>query len=58
MLDDSDVSSTRHARGFVAGMLGGLIGHTELFVSDGAEHQGPDGGGPCSMIYTLGRTDP
>lgn len=58
MLDDSDVSSTRHARGFVAGMLGGLIGHTELFVSGGAEHQGPDGGGPCAMIYTLGRTTP
>lgn len=50
MLDDSDISSTRHARGFVAGVLGGLIGHSELFVSGGAEHQGPDGGGPCAII--------
>ena len=41
MLEDSDLSSTRHARGFVGGLLAGLVGHTELFVSGGAEHQGP-----------------
>ena len=40
MLDDSDVSATRHARAFVAGALAGLVGHAELFVSGGAEHQG------------------
>lgn len=51
MLDDSDISSTRHARGFVGGLLAGLIGHTALFVSGGAEHQGPDGGGPVAIIY-------
>ena len=56
MLDDSDISSTRHARGFVAGVLAGLIGQTELFVSGGAEHQGPDGGGPCAVICR--RSDP
>jgi cyanuric acid amidohydrolase len=50
MLDDSDLSSTRHARGFVAGALAGLIGHAELYVSGGAEHQGPDGGGPVAII--------
>jgi cyanuric acid amidohydrolase len=50
MLDDSDISSTRHARAFVAGALGGLIGHAEIFVSGGAEHQGPDGGGPVAVI--------
>lgn len=50
MLDDSDISATRHARGFVAGAIAGLIGHTELFVSGGAEHQGPDGGGPVAVI--------
>lgn len=50
MLDDSDISSTRHARGFVAGVLAGLIGHAEIFVSGGAEHQGPDGGGPVAII--------
>lgn len=51
MLNDSDLSSTRHARGFVGGLLAGLFGDTALFVSGGAEHQGPDGGGPCAIIY-------
>lgn len=50
MLDDSDISSTRHARGFVGGALAGLFGFTDLFVSGGAEHQGPDGGGPIAII--------
>lgn len=50
MLDDSDIASTRHARAFVAGSLGGLIGHAEIYVSGGAEHQGPDGGGPVAVI--------
>ncbi|MCA3653627.1 MAG: cyanuric acid amidohydrolase, partial [Methylobacterium sp.] len=27
MLDDSDISATRHARAFVAGALAGLVGH-------------------------------
>jgi cyanuric acid amidohydrolase len=50
MLDDSDISATRHARAFVCGALAGVIGHAELFVSGGAEHQGPDGGGPVAII--------
>jgi cyanuric acid amidohydrolase len=50
MLDDSDISATRHARAFVSGALASLIGHGELFVSGGAEHQGPDGGGPVAVI--------
>jgi cyanuric acid amidohydrolase len=50
MLDDSDISATRHARAFVAGALAGLVGHASLFVSGGAEHQGPDGGGPVALI--------
>ena len=50
MLNDSDISSTRHARGFVAGALGALVGHAEIYVSGGAEHQGPDGGGPVAVI--------
>jgi len=50
MLNDSDISSTRHARGFVAGALGALMGHAEIYVSGGAEHQGPDGGGPVAVI--------
>lgn len=54
MLDDSDISSTRHARGFVAGALAGIVGTGEIFVSGGAEHQGPDGGGPCALIVRRG----
>ena len=50
MLDDSDISATRHARGFVAGALAALVGHAEIYVSGGAEHQGPDGGGPVAVI--------
>lgn len=50
MLDDSDIHATRHARALVGGVLAGLFGSTELFVSGGAEHQGPDGGGPVAVI--------
>ena len=50
MLDDSDVSATSHTRAFVGGALAALIGHAKLFVSGGAEHQGPDGGGPVAVI--------
>ncbi|MEZ5933663.1 MAG: ring-opening amidohydrolase [Alphaproteobacteria bacterium] len=50
MLDDSDIASTRHARALVGGALAGVVGHTELFISGGAEHQGPPGGGPVAVI--------
>lgn len=50
MWDDSDINATRHARALVGGVLAGLIGDTRLFVSGGAEHQGPDGGGPVAII--------
>lgn len=50
MLNDSDISSTRHARAMVGGALGGLVGRMDLFISGGAEHQGPDGGGPVAVI--------
>jgi cyanuric acid amidohydrolase len=54
MLDDSDIASTRHARAFVCGALAGLVGHAEIYVSGGAEHQGPDGGGPVALIVDPG----
>ena len=50
MGDDSDIQASRHARAFVGGVLAGIIGRTDLFVSGGAEHQGPDGGGPIAVI--------
>ncbi|MGR3805906.1 cyanuric acid amidohydrolase [Marinibacterium profundimaris] len=56
MLDDSDIAATRHARAFVGGALAGIAGRTDIYVSGGAEHQGPDGGGPVALIAE--RTDP
>ena len=50
MLNDSDIHSTRHARALVGGVLAGVIGDTMLYVSGGAEHQGPAGGGPIAII--------
>ncbi len=50
MLDDTDISATRHARAAVGGMIAGLIGCPAAFVSGGAEHQGPPGGGPVAVI--------
>ncbi|MEI9984820.1 MAG: ring-opening amidohydrolase [Aliidongia sp.] len=50
MWDDSDINATRHARALVGGVIAGIVGRTDLFVSGGAEHQGPDGGGPISII--------
>jgi len=58
MLNDSDISPTRHARGFVAGALAGLVGHAEIYVSGGAEHQGPDGGGPVAVIVETREFEP
>ena len=37
-------------RAFVCGGLAGLVGHAEIYVSGGAEHQGPDDGGPVALI--------
>jgi cyanuric acid amidohydrolase len=50
MLDDTDISATRHARAAVGGMIAGLIGCPAAFISGGAEHQGPPGGGPVAVI--------
>jgi cyanuric acid amidohydrolase len=50
MLDDSDLGSTRHARAAVGGLIGGLSGTGAVYVSGGAEHQGPPGGGPVAVI--------
>jgi cyanuric acid amidohydrolase len=53
MLDDTDISATRHARAAVGGLIGGLAGTGAVYVSGGAEHQGPPGGGPVAAIARL-----
>jgi cyanuric acid amidohydrolase len=53
MLNDSDINATRHARAVVGGVLASVVGHTALYVSGGAEHQGPPGGGPVAAILRV-----
>ena len=53
MLEDTDISSTRHARAAVGGLIAGLSGTSAVYVSGGAEHQGPAGGGPVAVIAHL-----
>jgi cyanuric acid amidohydrolase len=50
MLDDTDISATRHARAAVGGLVAGIVGNGAIYVSGGAEHQGPPGGGPIAVI--------
>ena len=50
MLNDSDINSTRHARAAVGAVIASVIGQTAVYVSGGAEHQGPPGGGPVAVI--------
>jgi cyanuric acid amidohydrolase len=53
MLTDSDIHDTRHARAALGGLLAGLTGEPAIYVSGGAEHQGPPGGGPVTIIWEL-----
>lgn len=50
MLDDSDINHTRHARAAVGAVVASVVGDPVVYVSGGAEHQGPDGGGPVAAI--------
>ncbi len=54
MLDDSDINSTRHARGAVGGLIAAVAGNGAIYVSGGAEHQGPAGGGPIAVVARVG----
>lgn len=53
MLNDSDINATRHARAVVGGVLASVVGQTALYVSGGAEHQGPAGGGPVAALVRV-----
>ena len=50
MLGDTDINAQRHIRGAVGGLVAGVLGDGRIFVSGGAEHQGPDGGGLIAVI--------
>lgn len=53
MNGDSDIHSTRHARAAVGGLLAGITGDTQIYVSGGAEGQGPPGGGSLCIVYNV-----
>ncbi len=57
MNTDSDIHSTRHARAAVGGLLAGLVGDTQIYVSGGAEGQGPPGGGSLCVVYRCNTAD-
>jgi cyanuric acid amidohydrolase len=50
MLSDADVGAFRHARAAVAAVLASVCGDPGIYVSGGAEHQGPLGGGTLTVI--------
>ncbi len=53
MLTDSDIHSTRHARAAIGGLLAAMVGDSCVYVSGGAEAQGPPGGGPVTIVYEV-----
>lgn len=52
MINDSDINHTRHARAVVGGVIGALAGDPMIYVSGGAEHQGPSGGGVVAAVFS------
>ena len=46
----SDLAPDKHMRAAASGVLGVLLGGTRFFVSGGAEHQAPPGGGIFAVI--------
>ena len=50
MLNDGDIDQQRHIRAAVGAIVASVVNDTGLFVSGGAEHQGPDGGGLLALI--------
>ncbi|MTI94655.1 MAG: ring-opening amidohydrolase [Firmicutes bacterium] len=50
MLTDSDINHTRHARAVVNAVVASVVGDPMVYISGGAEHQGPAGGGPVAVI--------
>lgn len=54
MIDDFDINYTRHARAVVSAVIASVLGDPMVYVSGGAEHQGPTGGGPVAVIARRG----
>ena len=54
MLNDSDVHHHRQIKGAVGGVVAAATGDPAVFVSVGALHQGPSGGGTVAAIVDVG----
>jgi cyanuric acid amidohydrolase len=54
IFEDSDINSTRHIRGAVNAVVASVTGDTMCYVSAGAEHQGPPGGGIVAVLARVG----
>jgi cyanuric acid amidohydrolase len=50
---ESDINFTRHLRAAASGVVASILGEPEVFISGGAEHQGPPGGGVVSVIVRI-----
>lgn len=50
MFEDGDINYTRHIRGVVNAVIAAVTGDTRCYVSAGAEHQGPPGGGVVAVL--------
>ena len=57
MMEDSDINHTRHARAAVGAVIASIVGDPMIYVSGGAEHQGPSGGGPVAAIFRRNKID-
>ena len=53
MVDDSDINHTRSARAVVNAVIAAVVKDPMVYVSGGAEHQGPNGGGPIAVIAEI-----
>jgi cyanuric acid amidohydrolase len=50
MLGDTDLDAQRHLRAALGGLVAAFAGDGRVFVSGGAEHQGPPGGGLVAVF--------
>ena len=50
MLNDSDINNTRMSRAVVSAVIASVVNDPMVYISGGAEHQGPAGGGPVAVI--------
>ncbi|MBI2466762.1 MAG: ring-opening amidohydrolase [Candidatus Rokubacteria bacterium] len=54
MFEDSDIGYTRHIRGAVNAVVAAVTGDPMCYISAGAEHQGPPGGGVVGVLARVG----